>query len=88
MPEKMHTPEREIREKLWQQVEADFERAVTIIGLSASSRGKKAQESSLDALKGIVKLAYQSGLDRGFDMGYHLYGPGYDDADDKEESNG
>jgi hypothetical protein len=71
----MKTPEPEIREQLYENVALQFERAVLIILETRSNANKKAA-----ALYDVVKLAYQSGLDRGYDLGSHVFGDGSDDA--------
>ncbi len=46
-----------------------FERAVLVVLESRKNTNQKAA-----ALFDVVKLAYQSGCDRGYDMGFHVFG--------------
>lgn len=61
-----------IREKLWQVVSSDFERALTVIVVRHKDV-PVTQAERLDLLKKVVKLAYQSGLDRGYDVGHAVF---------------
>lgn len=76
----MKKPEEMIRAKLWAQMEPHFERAVAVLLESKQPKAKK-----LQLARDIAKTAYLAGLDRGFDMGYTVFGDGSDDDDDVHE---
>lgn len=70
----MKTPDLEIREQLYANVALHFERAARIV---LESRVKPV--AKMETIRGLLKTAYQSGLDRGYDLGYHVFGDGADD---------
>lgn len=67
----MKTVEQENKDKLWQNVAMTFERAAWAI-----VEGRRAREKKAAALTDMLKLAYQSGVDRGYDLGWHVFGDG------------
>ncbi len=64
----MHTLAPEIREKLYANVGGQFEQAAAVIVTS-----RKPPAAKVETLKDLVKLAYQSGLDRGYDLGHAVF---------------
>lgn len=75
----MKRPEEKIRKALWANVAPEFDRAIEVL---LSSKEKK--EKKLELARGMVQLAYQGGLDRGYDLGHHVFGDGLD-GDEGEE---
>jgi len=65
----MKTPDAQIRERLFQNVAGQFQLAVR--GIVES---RKPAATKIEALNEMIKVAYQAGLDRGYDMAYHVYG--------------
>jgi hypothetical protein len=74
----MKKPDAEISAKLWEGVRPECERTISMFinnGVKAD-RGKTKKETLIDVLVQITKSAYIQGLDRGYDMGFKVYGDG------------
>ncbi len=69
------------REKLWANVAPSFEQAIDLFVHQGcrKEKGKTAKEVLADVMKKLVKQAYESGADRGYDMGHKAFGDGGDD---------
>ena len=70
----MKTPEPEIREQLYANVALQFERAAQVV-----VEARKPTAAKVETIQGLLKTAYQAGLDRGFDLGFHVFGDGMDE---------
>jgi hypothetical protein len=63
--------EPELKDELWDNLAAHF-----YIAVQSIVESRKPVAEKRETLAGIVKLAYQSGLDRGYDMGHKVFGDG------------
>lgn len=64
----IHTPHPETRDQLYAQVAGEFERAVQLFA------DIKKRDARADAIRDAMKTAYLAGLDRGYDLGAHVFG--------------
>lgn len=76
----MKKPDEKIRQQLWEQLSPQFEVAIDTLLTSREKREKKAELA-----RGLVRVAYLAGLDRGYDLGFVVYGDGDDDSDDSAD---
>lgn len=68
----------ETKAKLWASVGPELVKGVELFVMRGVRRekGKTQKEVLIEVLSGIVKIAYESGLDRGYDMGAEVFGDG------------
>lgn len=78
MAEAMHVPTAETREQIWQNAEPSFKQGLDDAykkGLLLRSPDKRTRNMQAAFLMDLVKMSYLLGLDRGYDMGYHVFSP-------------
>ena len=71
----MKKPDEGIAEQLWQNVCGDGAMPMRIRAL-LTLKGKKREE----AIMAFCRIMYVAGVERGYDLGYHVFGDGDDDA--------
>ena len=82
----MHKVADTTKDQLWERSGPELQRAVHLfVQHGAKVKGMKAKDALAHVLCDIVKLAYMSGLDRGYDMGAHVFGDGSEDQDGSAE---
>lgn len=69
----MKRPEPNITEQLWKSVAPQFEIVIEAL-LAKGPRAKK-----LELARDSFALAYKSGVERGYDLGFHVFGDGGDE---------
>lgn len=64
-----------VKEQLWAKMGPELERGVKLfVENGAKVKGMKPKQALAHVLIEVVKLAYMSGLDRGYDMGSEVFG--------------
>lgn len=71
----MKRPESSTREALWEHAKPELEHAIGLcVYNGVKVKGLKSKDALIHVLCEIAKGAYQSGLDRGYDLGARVFG--------------
>lgn len=76
----MKKPDPKVTEQLWKNVETEFEPVIAAV----LSKGGSV-ENKRKLLREALSTAYKGGVERGYDLGFHVFGDHSDGGDDGEE---